>query len=73
VLKTWLSKDTYMSHYLATPRGPITIRLAQEDDSNLLHALRIESLNAHPEAFAADIDKVTADGVAAFEKLIAAN
>lgn len=59
-----------MAQFLATPKGDITTRLAQPEDCTALLGLRLESLAMHPEAFAADIDKTTADGVGAFEKLI---
>jgi RimJ/RimL family protein N-acetyltransferase len=62
-----------MPQYFSTPKGDVTIRFASREDSTALLDLRIESLTMQPEAFAADISKVTADGVGALAKLISDN
>ena len=62
-----------MTQSLSTPKGDISIQLAHPEDSTSLLGLRLESLIMQPEAFAADIDKTSADGVDAFKKLISDN
>ncbi len=62
-----------MPHLFPTPKGDLTIRLASLEDAASLLDLRLESLTLQPEAFAADIGKISVDGVGAFEKLIADN
>jgi RimJ/RimL family protein N-acetyltransferase len=43
-----------MTTTLATPRGPITIRLADDADADALNGLRLEALRDYPTAFTAD-------------------
>lgn len=62
-----------MPQIILTPKGDITIRHASLEDAASLLELRLESLTMQPEAFAADIGKISADGVGAFEKLITDN
>jgi RimJ/RimL family protein N-acetyltransferase len=62
-----------MPQSFSTPKGEITIRLASQEDSAALLDVRLESLTLQPEAFAADIGIITADGVGALEKLITEN
>jgi len=59
-----------MEHYFPTPKGDISIRFANPEDSAALLDLRLESLSMHPEAFAADIDLTVADGTGGWAKLI---
>jgi RimJ/RimL family protein N-acetyltransferase len=47
---------------LSTPKGEISIRQAVPSDAPDLLALRLEGLSVNPEAFAADVEKTTADG-----------
>lgn len=62
-----------MPQKFLTPKGDVTIRLASLEDSAALLDLRLESLTLQPEAFAADIEKTTSDGIEAWEKLITEN
>lgn len=55
-----------VTSHLSTPRGEIIIRTAKPADAPGLFELRIESLMAHSEAFAADIEMTKADGVEAW-------
>jgi RimJ/RimL family protein N-acetyltransferase len=62
-----------MTHYLTTPNGNVTIRVATVDDAPHLLALRLEALTIHPEAFAADIDKTAEAGENAWVEQITEN
>jgi len=50
-----------MSSLLTTPKGPLTIRLAEVDDAARLRLLRLEALADAPIAFAADYDRTEAE------------
>jgi RimJ/RimL family protein N-acetyltransferase len=59
-----------MTHVFSTPKGDINVRIATPEDATPLLKLRIEALSMHPEAFAADVDKTTADGAEAWVERI---
>jgi RimJ/RimL family protein N-acetyltransferase len=62
-----------MPQLFPTPKGDVAIRFANLEDSAALLEPRLESLTLQPEAFAADIEKTTSDGIEAWEKLITEN
>lgn len=68
-----LLKNQEMTTQLSTPKAEITLRIATPEDAASLFKLRLEALAMHPEAFAADVDKTSADGVEAWVKLITDN
>ena len=59
-----------MTRLFSTPVGQISLRIATPEDAAALFQLRLEALSKHPDAFAADVDKTTADGADAWVKLI---
>jgi len=50
-----------MTTLLETTKGLVTIRPAQEDDAARVRKIRLEALADAPEAFAADLDRTTAE------------
>ncbi|MBN2006684.1 MAG: GNAT family N-acetyltransferase [Anaerolineae bacterium] len=60
-----------MSQTLTTSQGDVTIRPALPADGAALRALRIEALERHPEAFAADLAASIADPASVWEARVA--
>ena len=49
-----------MDTTITTPRGPVSIRAAREDDAAAYRELRLEALYRHPEAFSSDYEESAA-------------
>jgi RimJ/RimL family protein N-acetyltransferase len=59
-----------MTQLISTPRGNVVIHVANTNDATQLYGLRLEALQLHPDAFAADVDMTMENGSEAWVTLI---
>jgi RimJ/RimL family protein N-acetyltransferase len=56
------TEEGMMVNHISIPKGDVIIRKAAPQDAASLRELRMEALRMHPEAFAADLERIAAEG-----------